>query len=260
MFARSLSALIGLVCLASAPALAAPMVQVIDRGVPTDGTRVMTGYRGFVLRVVSDGAPIDSIALNGLPPLTRGTTGILGDLAQRWTDPTGSGNYTVTSPGPIDADNTSPSAFNFDSHFLPGVTPGIRDPQFFAPYEFAGPFDRPTGFSTTGNPIPSDPFVGYGDAPNGFAPAVGNAFYETGLQGRFVFPDPPHSVDLAYVVTNSSFRYGFDVLLTDVSGGAAFGIVTVPEPSGMAALMVGFAFGRIRPRRPAGFFVRRIIG
>ncbi len=249
MFALPLSALIVLVCLASAPTLAAPMVQVIERGVPTDGTRVMTGYRGFVLRVVSDGAPINSIALNGLPPLDRGTDGILGDLAQRWTDPTGSGNYTVTSPGPIDADNTVPSAFNFDTHFLPDVAAGIRSPSpAAAPMETAGPFDKPNRFSTAGNPIPSDPFIGYGDFPDGFAPAVNAEFYETALLGRFVFPDPPQAVDLAYVVTNSSFQYGLEVQLTDFSGGTIFGVVTVPEPSGMAAIMVGLA-GLLRGKR-----------
>src|SRR5436190_21423501 len=86
-------------------------VKFIYMGTPTNGAGEMSGWRGVIVRVMLDsGEPIRRIDFRG------GYIG--GNIGQRWTDPTGQGNYTETSPGPMTANNTFPSDFNFDSHFL----------------------------------------------------------------------------------------------------------------------------------------------
>ena len=225
--------------LPAAPASADAFVEVIDVGVPTDGTLEMTGYRGFVLRAVSDdGAPITRIRVGDVDP---GLTGqITGALAQRWIAPINDGNYVQTSPGPIDARNDAPSDLNFDTHFLP-VPGGV-----WTDRTEVGP-----NSTTDGNPIPSTPEFGYliSPLPPGPLPFV---IPDAGgvLNGILDVPASAGltQIDFAYVVTNSAFLYGTPI--TTTSGGfGAGGAVIIPEPgTGFLAALLAAA-GLARPRR-----------
>ena len=192
----TLVALLGLVPTA---ALAVPYIEVIDRGVPTDGVRTMDGYRAFVVRLVSDDGPITRVEL---PSFLFG--GIAGSLAQRWTDPSGAGDYTVTSPGFLDADNSTPTDLNFDTHLL-------GDPAHFRVTDPLGE-DAVFGlFPRTG--IPSTLSVGYGVTtaePTDDPLVAGSSGH---LFGAFdVLPAfQSDTLDLAYVVSDSRFMISGDV-------------------------------------------------
>lgn len=241
----------------AASAVAQPVnpitLRAVDVGVPTDGVRTMTGYRGYVLQFVSTIGPIRHVGL------ADGGIGraIYGGLAQRWTDPTASGDYTVTSPGPFPDtrnDPAHPTELNFDSHFLfrpeQVVTPAPFEPQerAFGPLGFL----RNDNLLLPGfNPIPSTPSVGYGTAlyDQFSAPAFAS------LQADYEILPPFRSdvIDVAYVVANRGFGVGAVVRVEGSTVGyVVLDLVNVPVPE-PAALSVGLLavthFLRHRPRR-----------
>lgn len=208
-------------------AKAAAHLQFIDMGTPRNGAVVMNGWRGVVVRVsLDDGLPITRIDL--------GADGISGGMAQRWTDPSGQGNYTQTSPGPISADNAFDSDFNFDSHLL--GTPEMLTVVPPAPAE-----GIPAGFNTSRTGLPSDAFVGY------VAPPVLNYDADPillGLGGKLVGRlnvNPGFqagAIDAAYIVTDS--RFAVDGVAYSGTQGFGFGTgYRVPEPSGLAVWLIG---------------------
>ena len=239
------AAFAALLSLATAPAASADVVlEVIDRGVPTDGTRTMDGFRAFVLRVTSDVGPITFVDTADGP--TPADVGIYGDLHQQWTDPTGNGDYTVTSP--VDAaDNTVPTDLNFDSHLLP-PPPGADVRRLEERYFYFGDY-------ATDSPLPSTRFVGYSDPPDVFDPvAVG--IDGSGLVTYYVLPASAGvtEVDVAYLVTDS-------VVNAFIGVGANSRVyvlgaqVVVPEPGGglvaMACLATASLWRRRRPKQLA---------
>ena len=143
--------------LASSPALAqtGAHLEFIDTGTPKNGSVVMNGWHGVIVRVVLDnGAPITRINLGG----ANGFGGdISGAMAQRWTDPNGQENYTQTSPGPLTANNSFDSDFNFDSHLL-GTPAMYAASSSFTEAYFGSSLTKRTG-------LPSDGFVGYLASP-----------------------------------------------------------------------------------------------
>ena len=196
----------------------------------------MTGYRGYVIQAVSTVGPIRRVDVGA-----GGRIG--GGLAQRWTDPTASSDYTVISPGPfVDARNdlAAPATpLNFDSHFLV--------PNSAATYavlaETAAPF---SGFITATsdparpnfNPIPSTPTVGYGTAlwgPNG-------PFEQGRLRGDLtLLPDfRDDVVDVAYLVANRGFdvRGGIYTSENTFEWSSLLAVtVVLPEPAYLVLLL-----------------------
>lgn len=214
------------------------VAELIDMGTPTDGVRKMEGYRAFVLRVnVSPRLWLRFINLrdNG--------DGIVGGLAQRWTDPGGRAQYTVTSPGPLAADGTWPTDRNFDTHLL--IDPCAS--------EYSRVSESGQEFLTDINPIPSTPFVGYGSS---VVPVTRNRYAEPdqALHGviRFDAASAVETSYIAYIVTSSMFTVHVSVgyynasfiYCTSVSG-------FIPEPSGAPAAAVA-ATVALRRRRRAG--------
>jgi hypothetical protein len=224
-------------------AKAAAHVQFIDMGTPKSGAVVMNGWRGVVVRVSLDGGlPITRVDLFGDPNPETGT--IAGNMAQRWTDPTGQGNYTETSPGPLTANNTFDSDFNFDSHLL--GPPEEYTVQSASETCVVGFFTNRTGLSSNG-------FVGYGAAPfvqYGSDPIV---FGIAGHVGGFLQVNPAFqsdSIDLAYIVTDGAFQ----ATVRLESGTQAFmgSNIYVPEPGGLGAVALIAAPGILRLRRRRG--------
>lgn len=224
----------------------------IDVGVPTDGTRVMTGYRGYVVRAESRNG--DLIA--GIDLATNfGIFGaVYGGLAQRWTDPTATGNYTVTSPGPFpDARNDrGPSELNFDSHYL------------FRPEEVTVERIRESGAPGIGfitrdnldypnfNPIPSTPTVGYGTALS--FPTFLTDYGMLEADYTYLPEFRRLSVDVAYVVSNTSFGVVGGVISDRTGINEVVSVFVsvppdVPEPSWLACVATLLATSHVRPRR-----------
>jgi hypothetical protein len=219
-------------------------IQFIDMGTPKNGAVTMNGWRGVVVRVSLDG---------GLP-ITRlqiaqefsDDGDIYGNIAQRWTDPTGQGNYSVNSPGPMTANNTFSSDFNFDSHLL-------GDASSYTVQRAVETSRR--GFLTSRTGLPSDGFVGYGAAP--FTPYYLDPilFSQGGHFGGILDVNPAFqssSMDIAYVVTDSAFLADIGVMSGDqlFSAGSTF---EVPEPGSWsittAATMYGVLCRRKRRQR-----------
>ena len=223
----------------AAPAAAEPFVEAIDVGVPTSGGVEMTGFRGYVIRAVSDTGPITRLGLRDSP----GGGLIIGGLAQRWTDPAGNGDYTVTSPGPHPADNSSDSPFNFDTHLLPAPAGGA--------WSSVGEADGGVQpLTTDGNPVPSDGGVGY--LRQELPPPYPFGTVDGGTLGGVL--DLPASagvteVDFAYVVSDTSFLVVFREFET-TGGSADPGIlVVVPEPGGVGFMLGGAGLFLLRRRR-----------
>jgi hypothetical protein len=219
------------IVLAACSASATPTFEAIDVGVPTDGTRQLDGYRAFILRLDPNGTDISAINMNALPSYSEGSAGIYGDIHQQWTDPTGQGRYTVTTPGPAFANNGTPTSGNFDSHFLSlnGLVGTLVTAQVA---EYAG-FD---GFDISQSPLPSDGTIGYADRVNRFDPDPDDfLFWSSGLNGTMTFaaawPGDAPALDVAYVVSDSTFSFAAHV--ESASGGNFFigDTVTAPEPS-----------------------------
>lgn len=230
--------------LAGSPALAqiGAHLEFIDTGTPKNGAVQMNGWHGVIVRVVLDGgAPITRINLGG----AGGFGGdISGAMAERWTDPTGQGNYTQISPGPITANNSFDSDLNFDSHLLGASEMYGASSSFFEAY-FGGQLTKRTGLT-------SDGFVGYLASPfiaQGSDPII----YGTGVHLRGLLDiNPPfqsNAIDAAYVVTDSGFQV--DIEVTGVgNAGYASGIFQLPEPSVSGISLLGTV---------VGFLVRRSV-
>jgi len=206
----------------------------------------MNGWHGVIVRVVLDnGAPITRINLGG----ANGFGGdISGAMAQRWTDPNGQENYTQTSPGPLTANNSFDSDFNFDSHLL--GTPATYTVQQVSE-------TSNSGFLTSRTPLPSTGFVGYGAAPYMHYEidpiALGGGSHTGGILD--VNPGFQSStMDIAYVVTDSAFEIQGDVYSGTGSGAHLSAIFEVPEPgsSGVVAIGIAGVISRRRKRQAGG--------
>jgi hypothetical protein len=88
-------------------------LELIDRGVPTDGMTTATGYRGYTVRLISDEARFAALDFDSTP------WGIFGPLVQTWTSSGEDGIYDSPTPAFFEAQNLTPSRMNFDSHYLP---------------------------------------------------------------------------------------------------------------------------------------------
>ena len=222
--------------LPAAPARGEVVVQAIDRGVPTDGTLTMDGFRGFTVRLVSDEGPITRVELQ---PLDDG--GVRGSLAHRWTDPQGNGDYTQRSPGFLPFDNTTPSVFNFDSHML-------GDPSHFQVFQPPSEGAMFGLFERTG--IPSTPSVQYGVSTpqTTFDPFLANTSSFIGGVYEVLPAFQSDVLDLAYVVTDSRFLIGAEV---DTTSGTSVLIADflIPEPGMAATAVVGSLMFLCRRRR-----------
>lgn len=221
----------------SSAASADIFIDVIDRGVPTDGTTTMDGFRGFTLRVRSD-SPITQILMdNGR--VQPGPLGLGGDLHQRWTDPTGMGNYTVTSP--LDpAQNLTPSVMNFDSHVLP-VPPE-------ADVLYLGEVDPLFDQRIANSPLASTPFVGYADPPD--IPGPFYSFLGGFVEVNYSLPASANvtEIEVAYLVTDSVAGFGLGVRATNDSINLV-DVIYAPEPGGLTAASVGCGLLLRRHRR-----------
>ena len=219
-------------------------LQAIDRGVPTDGTLTMDGFRGVTIRLVSDGGPITAV---GVP---SAFTAIRGSLAHCWVSPTGDGLYTQRTPSFLQADNTSPDPLNFDSHFLGDPSHYAVDPlQPLEETSFTGLF-QPGLYPRTG--LPSTPAVGYGVTTPGpvFDPFLAGGAGHLG--GRFeVLPAHQSQVmDLAYLVTDSLVLLRIQVTTTDSSLPQLLAAnLLVPEPGGASALLAAAGLALLRRGR-----------
>lgn len=244
---RLIGLIVGLLfCCAGSASLGAVWIEFVDMGVPTDGVQLMHGWRGVTVRIQSDGAPITRLNFN--------PGGITGSIAHRWTDPTGQGNldphfYGITleqrSLGPLTANNSTLSEFNFDSHFLGEVDD-------FQSIDFADEVNL-NGFHLAPTHLTSTPFVGYG-SPFPYTPAPDIDPFQLSrgrMYGNFTLTAAAQSptIDLAYVVTDSSFMVAGQVYTADSTIPTPFQTrYFIPEPS-----FVGFAFfgavGLIRRKR-----------
>lgn len=151
------------ICCAGSSSRAAVWIEFVDMGVPTDGVQSMYGWRGIIARVHTDTGLITRLNFS--------SAGFIGSLAQRWVDPTGQADTDPSlygaisanrSLGPIAADNSTLSEFNFDSHFL-------GDPSDYQTIEFADEYNL-NGFHLPPTHLTSTPFVGYG-SPFSYTPA-----------------------------------------------------------------------------------------
>jgi hypothetical protein len=196
----------------------------------------MTGWHGVIVRVV----------LNSPGSITRinlgGAGGISGALAQRWTDPTGQGNYTQTSPGPLTANNSLGSDFNFDSHIL-GAPEMYAASSFFFETYVGSQLSQRTG-------LPSDRFVGYVASPF-IPPGDEPIIYRTGVYVQGVLDVNPAfrsaSIDAAYVVTDSGFQVTGDVIGTN-GGGYTAAIYQLPEPGTVILSLSPAVFALLKRR------------
>ena len=168
-------------------------------------------------RLVSDEGPITRVVF--ADDNAGGSAFIYGDLHQRWTDPTGQGDYTVTSPGFLAADNTTPTDLNFDTHFLP-PPPGA---QVVTLSEAFPTFQERVPFS----PVPSTPTVGYADPEDQLDPF--GVDFNNRLQLTYDLPASAGvtQIDLAYIVTDSRVLYNGGVE-TVAGGQRQAGSIVVP--------------------------------
>jgi hypothetical protein len=228
--------------LATLPAHAQPTahIEFIDTGTPKNGTTLMTGWHGVIVRVVLDtGGPITRINLGGANGFGGG---IGGAMSQRWTDPTGQSHYTQTSPGPFTANNTFGSDFNFDSHLL--GTPEM----YAASSSFAEAYHGSALTQRTG--LPSDAFVGYlasPPVPQGADPIE----YGIGVHlGGLLDINPTFqssSIDAAYVVTDSGFQVSADVTGSAV-GGFVLATFQLPDPGAWGLSFAAAVLALLRRR------------
>jgi hypothetical protein len=224
-------ALVGL----AGSARAGAHIQFIDMGTPRNGDVVMTGWRGVVVRVAVDG---------GMPITRIDLLDIWGGMAQRWTDPNGRGEYFETSPGPLPANNTFPSDFNFDSHLLgTAASVTVRPP---APDEAI-----PYGFRTGRTGLSSTLFVGYGAAPvidYHLDPIVFSAMGQLGGDLDVTAAYQSDSLDVAYIVTDSAFQiYGF--VYTGSTGFFFNSSYETPEPSSLPVALLIMVLAKAQCRR-----------
>jgi len=237
----SLGAALFILAVLPARAQSTAHIEFIDTGTPKNGATVMTNWHGVIVRVVIDtGGPITRINLGSADGFGGA---ISGALAQRWTDPTGQGNYTQTSPGPLTANNSFGSDFNFDSHFLGTPEMYATSSAFLEDYT-GSLLSQRTG-------LPSDGFVGYVTSPyipQGADPII----YRTGVYMRGVLDVNPdfrsNSIDAAYVVTDSGFQVSADIFGTS-GGGFAIDNFQLPEPGAIGVSVAAAAFVLLKRRK-----------
>ena len=230
-------------------ALGTPYLQYIDTGTPTDGVRQMTGWHGVILRA---GVDTPGELITGVDWGQNPLQGVFGSIAQRWEDPTGQGNFladsTIHTPGPLKADNSTPTDLNFDSHILGDA----NDFSLINFYESTRPASPPTFFlDRTG--IESTPRYGYG-ATREFPFMAGQdpILLSIGghINGGFNLSPSRYTsnLDIAYIVTDSAFGSQFNITTTaGLFGG--IGIFYAPEPSPfllILSLKASFACRRMR--------------
>lgn len=215
--------------IAGTPSQATISIEFIDMGVPADGLQTMHGWRGVVVRASSDEFAI-----------ARFEGEIFGSIAQRWLDPTESGqdawyglNEVDRSPGPYTANNTTLSDFNFDSHLL-------GEPSDFTSTVVSGEERRPFYLYRTG--LVSTPLTGYGGYFVQAPPFDITDFALDGGGGRLVFDAPlvpqlhANTVDVAYIVTDSVFSAYVIMRDETGSGAAAYRRYNIPEPAALLTL------------------------
>jgi autotransporter-associated beta strand protein len=89
------------------------LLELVDRGLPTNGSFSAVGYSAFTLRLSTDGELIRAV------DFSTHMQGIFGPFVQQWTSTFEDGTYDAMSPGWNGAQNLGPTWMNFDSHFLP---------------------------------------------------------------------------------------------------------------------------------------------
>ncbi len=222
---HKLAAVLAAVLLATSTAPAAVVLDVIDRGTPTDGVTTLDGFRGYVLRLRSTtGDPIIGYQFFGLNGY------ITGGLLQRWVDPFGDGNYQST---PVDAaDGTFDTPWNFDSHALPAP-----DATFFDATENVFSSDP-----STLEPLPDTPSVAYFDQLSSM-----------GMAGQIPAELGTMEFEFAYIVTDSSFSvYGVAAVQADSPPSFNYISTQVVVPEPVAPFLVPATLSSLlrRRRRP----------
>ncbi len=198
---------------------------------PPQGITV-PGWTATTLRLVSNSGNITGVNFSGVN--AQGIPrGVYGCFAQIWISPNANGQYTQTSPGFRTENNSFPSEFNLDSHFL-------GDPANFIVHSLLeeGNVDFP-GF----NPIPSTPTFGYG---NGRPFFLAQQIEFTGyLRGAFdIVPSQQLPLlNLAYVAL----------------GGGGFLIGEVYTTGGTFEMAIGFGTGPQFPE-PSSLYVALFLG
>jgi hypothetical protein len=202
--------------------------QWIDRGVPTNGSIIATGYHAVTLRLVSDTGPITAIDFWTEP------RGFAGSLVQRWDSSGNNGDYDVSSPGPLTAQNLINSPFNFDSHFLaPANNPDGALVVFMNENAAIGP----TGTQIGTFPVNSAASgIGLGSKLRG----------EIGIIGAY----QSSVFDTAYLVVPDGTSVSFQALIATRDGtfSAAGSATVLPEPATACGLLPAIWI-RLRRRR-----------
>jgi hypothetical protein len=226
----------------AAAAQAAVTVQIVDKGVPANGSTVATGYHGYVIRLVSDSGAITAV------DASTGAFGITGKMVQRWTDSDGDDVPEVRSPGYLANDNSTGNANNFDSHYLshPANPANPNDPfnaDAVSPNESlgtGGSFGPPGANPPFPNNVSNGPFVGVGGPDGTLKVSVGiKAFAQA------------TTFDLAYVVLPNNATDSFTASVATANG--TFPVAAtfpVPEPTTLSLAGLG-ALGMLARRRRA---------
>jgi hypothetical protein len=223
-FISVLGAAVWLALLAS-HAEAAVAVTLVDRGVPTDGSNVATGFQSWLIRLTSD-----SGNLNGIDLETSGH-GLFGPLVQRWPSSLSDGVYDAQTAVHV-AQNITPRAENFDSHLLHPTIPQGPPP----PFESLGSGSFPPVGSSVGGGMPTNTNAwGIGiSGPNGF------------IKGAFYIPGPEQGpiLDLAYLVLRNGELDQLSGRVAVATPGGVFEVV-IPEPQGFAFVILGAGAARL---------------
>lgn len=191
-------------------------IIVTDLGTSTDGTRVMHGYKAFLVG-------FEAVSLN----ISRVELEIAGTISQVWLDPTASGNYTQRTPGlyPIDLPTDPP--LRFDSHF-------VGDPSKVVISAFNERESDPDFFLPRSNLLTNTPSERYIDSDLSRWP-VANPYDNRYLvtMSYEIRPEfQSRRVDFAYVVTSDRAFVGARIRFADFPYGvAATGFLQVPEPA-----------------------------
>lgn len=200
---------------------------LIDRGIPTDGTSIASGFHAWVIRVASDNGNITGIDLE-----TDGR-GIFGPMVQRWTSLSNNGIYDLKSAVGT-AQNLTPNGDNFDSHLL--STPPHTIPMFASEALGSGTFP-PVGSSVGGGMPENTNSSGIGvSGPDGTIRS--SAF-------GILDPSPTLTWDLAYIVLRNGELKELSGRITIATAGGTFDVV-IPEP--VLTILLPLLIGQ-RPRR-----------
>jgi hypothetical protein len=225
-------------CTAAASAHAAVQIQFINRGTPVGpGGVLATGYTGYVVRLVQlEGLKITAVDMES------GGNGLFGRFVQRWTSLEVDGNYETFSVNVAsNAENLTPSVFNFDSHLLQ-----LGNPKADANYQGKIGFTEDTGGAIFGPPGSQvSPFPANDNAAGYVVTGI-----DASIQAAFGIAEPARSsvIDLAYLVLPNDFYgnpsrpgLGLGPMLVAVEGGAPQVVLfpPIPEPATTAMLLSG---------------------